>query len=226
MHRFFAPFILVWASVLLAPLASAFAATIIDTTPGNLPISSFGESGSVSIIGQTVTVPAVDQVLTDFTFYVDDSLAPFAPGFVKFNAYVYAWDNVNNLVTGPALFTSAPMSTSNNGGLNGYEPLTANTGNLSLSPGGTYVLLFSALSQFDGIIDGSAWRWRSGDPYNGGIAIFYANAINGAGDKPVGLDMEFKATFVSETVPEPSSLALAALGVLGSLLGWRRRKQR
>lgn len=209
-----------------AGLTRAHATTLIDTTPGNAPISAFGEMPSIRIIGQTVTVPAIDDHLADFTFFIDDYVNELAPGFVKFQAYVYAWDSGTNLITGPALFTSSTISTTNNGGLSGLETIQVNTGNLALTPGGTYALLFSALGHFDGIIDASQWRWRSDNPYPGGQAFMSGSALNGGpGVISAVHDMEFKATFVPAPAPEPSSLVLATAGFVGLIFAWRRSKR-
>ncbi len=250
------------ATFVVAPLS--FSATIIDTTPGNSTVTAFGESNSATF-GQTVTVPAVDNVLTSFTFFMDDFLDT---DFVDFEAYVYqpvekchrgifqprqvrnevphgsqnndlrrhfaitsvccnsplikstgcyAWDG--SKATGAMLFSAGPFSTTNNGGSDGFETFTINTGNLALTPGGSHVLFFSASNQFDGVVGKSFWPFRDDNPYSGGHFVFFSNANNfnllttNTWGSSAPDDLAFQATFV----PEPSTLALAAYG-------WRRKR--
>ena len=209
--------------------ASARATTLIDTTPGTTIIGNFGEPNSATY-GQTITAPAVDHVLTDFTFYMDDYLTLASPEFVNFEAYVYGWDTVNFHTTGPALFASAPLSSTNNGGLNGLEAITINTGAVSLTPGGNYVLFFTASNLFNSTAGQSFFSIRDTNPYAGGHFVFSNNGNNfgqlgsttwDGGNFGGGIyDQAFQATFV----PEPSSGVLAVVGL--ACLAWLKSRRR
>ena len=75
-------------AAVLSLAGSAAATTIIDTTVfwnGTDAVAPFGQPDTATY-GQTITVGA-DTHLQDFTFYVDDDLAP-----VTFAGYVAAWN--------------------------------------------------------------------------------------------------------------------------------------
>ena len=139
----------------LLPAVQGGASLTIETIPawdGQSFVGSFGERNTATY-GQTVTAPG--NVLQSFKFLVDDSLNP---DFVDFEAFVYAWDGAK--AAGPALYTSAPMSTTNNGGQGGYEEIELLTGGVPVVTGGEYVLFLSVSNLFDGSVGLSNWRLR------------------------------------------------------------------
>jgi hypothetical protein len=213
------------------PLGHAHAATHINTLPPAGTVGSFGESLPSEIqrntaIGQTITVPLDDNVLTNFRFTVDDLLTLDDPVVhpVHFDAFVSPWDGEK--ASGPPVFTAGPFTTTNDSGEDGYgELFSIDTGELELTPGAQYVLFFSASARFDGIIDGASLA-SAFDVYPGG-EIFSATTGNNLAALQTDrwarfeghpFDLAFTATFV----PEPSSFVLAGITAIG-LLAARRQ---
>lgn len=207
--------------------SSVNAATFIDTTPswdGSSAISPFGE-GNTATYGQTFTV-GVDTQLDDFTYYLDDLLNP---DFVDFEAYVMGWDGLK--ATGPVLYQSSAMSTTNNGGSDGFESFTINTGGLNLTQGNQYVAFFSASNLFDTITGTSKMGLINTDVYSGGSFVFLNNAADfsllTANNWSItsSFDAAFTMNFSSASpVPVPAAAWLFGSGMLG-LVGVARRKK-
>jgi hypothetical protein len=209
------------------------AATFIDTTPPNIELGSWGENrfAAASTFGQTITVPTIDNVLTEFTFLVNDGASS---DVINFAAYVMAWDSVNFQATGSILYDSGLRSTT---GAVGYETFTFNTGGgLTLIPDTQYVLFLSTSNFFDGSEDIGSWGGNN-DIYAGGDNVYLRNRNDFSAvttskwsifsTTVSKTDTAFKASFTSEPVPETTStlgmLTLSALGG-GSLLK-RKRQQ-
>jgi hypothetical protein len=225
--KYLPAFALLLASVSYAPLASAAPTFVIDTLSGWNgvdAIASFGEPNTATY-GQTVTV-GPDNVLNGFTFLLDQtSLAP-----VHFRAYVMAWDDAQSRATGPVLYTSGNMQTTN---VVGFETFNINTGNLALNSGSDYVLFFNASSNFDGLGDSANWASRaSSNVYPSGLFVFQNNGGNfgNLSTQPwdrdwqgPGYDLAFRAEF--SRVPEPASLLLGCLGAMGGGFAMRRRRR-
>jgi hypothetical protein len=211
------------AICLLTAAATSHATLIVDTTPSqNGTLWPFGEP-SLATYGQTFTVVASHPVLTGFTFFLDDQLDT---DVVDFAAYVMAWDG--SKATGPILFQSGALATTNNGGVGGDEAFPIDTGRLTLVPGQQYVAFFSASNYFNSIT-GTASVALVGlvDAYPGGTRVFTNNGTNFAAlttttwldPGTVTDDASFVMTF--EVVPEPASMSLLSLGALALL---RRRR--
>ncbi|HEY2573346.1 MAG TPA: hypothetical protein VGH65_04725, partial [Verrucomicrobiaceae bacterium] len=77
-------------------------------------IGNFGEPSDATY-GQTFTAPANARKLSSFAFYVDDNQNPDR---VDFQGFVMAWDG--SKATGPVLFQSGTLSTTNNHGAGGF----------------------------------------------------------------------------------------------------------
>lgn len=153
---------------------AANAQTIISTVPISGPsmgISAFGE-GQTPTYGQTFIAPA-ESTLNDFTFYLN-----IFDGQHTFQAHVYAWDFANTRITGSALFQSPVITT--NSVVDGFEPITINTGGVSLTAGQRYVAFFSVLGHFDGLGDISNWGVES-DVYSGGGMVYSNFGSSGVG---------------------------------------------
>jgi len=218
------------AVALAAMTVSAARADVITTIPswdGSQAVGAMSnQPGAVTTIGQTFTAVSPNlNVLNSFTFLVKDNVT--TPAF-DFFARVYNW--TGSAITGPAIFTSGPLSVS---GL-AYQPITVNTGALNLVSGQQYVALFTAIGT---VYNGSSANLGSvgtgaGAAYTGGKLI-YSDAptfaslesntpprLNFAGD--LG-DLAFSLAFAS--VPEPSPVALAAVAslVCGAPVAIRRR---
>jgi hypothetical protein len=159
------------ACVVLGGIGNAQAATIIDTTPswdGFQSIGQFGEN-NFGTFGQTFTVGS-DNVLNNFTFYVDDETNS-AP--VNFAAYVMAWDGTK--ASGSILYQSGQQTTA---GSAGQEPFTFNTGGINLTAGQQYVAFLSVSNFFNGTTDSSFVGYVGSDTYAGGELFFQFNGNN------------------------------------------------
>lgn len=215
------------ALALVTITGAAHANSTIDTLPswnGSSFISSFGGSnGGTGVYGETFTAPGGP--LHSYTFEVNDQ-------GVRMNdivAEVFAWSgnleggNPSQGATGPALFTSAPFTIT---GENGFQAVTVYTGNLTLTTGDNYVILFAdtgtdaAFAHFGLVGNGLA----AGD---GGFNYFNNNHtlgdISGTWDDGVNFgSLAYDATF---GVPEPAAWALMILGVGAVGVAARRRRK-
>ena len=195
----------------------------IDTTTswdGSVSISSFGVPDTATY-GQTIVIPAGQTKLYDFSFQMR------LPTTVVYRGYVYAWDAVNNIATGPALFESAPSSTSQAAA---FEEVTfTSPAGISVTPGQQYVL-FASVSK-DHATGSGTGVWGGGNLAYSDGAFVYIN--NGADDSQwttqvwntwSSSDLAFTASFTpsvtptTAAVPVPASSALG-LSLLSLLLG-------
>jgi outer membrane autotransporter protein len=133
-------------------------------------ISSFGLPSDATY-GQTFTAPSGARKLSSFAFFVDDNFPP--P--VNFQGFVMAWDGLK--ATGPVLFQSGALSTTDNHGAGGFERINVTISQgVSLNPGASYVAFFSA-SNFLGPGDSRVGVESSG-AYPGGGFVFLNNGNN------------------------------------------------
>jgi uncharacterized protein YhjY with autotransporter beta-barrel domain len=146
----------------------ATAQSVIDTGPPNGFFQSFGDP-SEATFGQTFTAPVGASLLQSFSFYLDDGQNPDA---VQFRAFVMGWDGVK--ASGPVLFQSGPLATTNNGGLDGYERFQVDIpGGIPLIGGGSYVAFLHAL--FDGVSGDANMGMIIPGSYPGGGFVHFDN---------------------------------------------------
>jgi hypothetical protein len=183
-----------------------------------------GSATNTATYGQTITATPSANVLESFSFAMTT-----LPGAL-FKAYVFNWDGEK--ATGPALFTSAPLST---GLYTNVDEITVETGRLSLTPGSQYMLAFSTSGLNLGLTTSRKNKWGLADDTYSGGGFFYLN--NGADasaftatawDSSLSdLDLAFTAkTSMVSAVPEPSTRALFlfCLATLGAHQAMRRSK--
>lgn len=218
----------------LAILAGSFTASADSSIiiGGGGSVQPFGEPDTATY-GQTFTVGA-DNVLTDFSFWLDDEYADYP---VSFAAYVYAWDGAK--AAGPELYASSMVSTTNNGGSDGFEQFTFNTGELALTEGEKYIAFLSASNFFAFSDNGLAYMEASGtDSYAGGDFAYYNNgstfaALTLGAWEYVGSDLygdaRFEANFtggIGGAIPEPATWLMMIMGFGMTGLFVRRRLAR
>jgi hypothetical protein len=212
-----------------APLTAASTISTLGSWNGTAGISTMGEPNSATY-GQTFVAPSVDSVMTSFTFYLNDFADPNL-GVVDFAAYVAAWDG--SKASGPMLYSSGALATNNNGGADGMQAFTINTGGINLIGGNQYVAFFSASNFFDGVSGSATMGFlANADPYTGGSFVF---AENGADfglltaqswlivdDGDAAFEMSFSAAD-NAPVPEPASLMLLGSGLIAAAVRRYRR---
>lgn len=214
---------------------SAFGASTVSTFPDmNASVGDFG-AGATATLGQTITAPAEDSLLTDFAFVLEN----FGKAPIQADAEVYAWDGAG--ASGPALFRSAPFTIAADPvtGLLGNVLYTA-TPNIVLGAGGQYVLLFTTsglqggqteeAAQFGAVspatyTDGSLVKLESGDDHS---------ALSGSSGYFVdpSYDLAFQANFAplpaANPVPEASTIVslglLLMLGLGGAVVAAKKKK--
>lgn len=216
---------LVVLSVLCA--APTQAQTTIDTGPTDRPGVTllYGVVPTVGQIwaGQTFTVPAVDYLLSTFSFTSFTS-SP-SPGFsIAPVGYLAAWSGSS--LSGPILF-SATYASSQAGALQGTTDYLWNVGGLGLTPGAQYAAFVSATTAYPGGVPFAAADYAGGDwiqgVSDGGVPTSWVSP--GWVDWLESEDLVFRAEFASVSVPEPGTGLLMLTGLLGLGFVARRRRE-
>ena len=239
------------AFITLGTVGKVQAVTFIDTCGAecgiNGAIGPLGEGNPpqyINTIGQTFTVPDTDNVLTEFSFFVSDTPSGTfgvpEVDVVDFRAFVIGWDETNRRPTGSVVFESTPRSTTIQNSIYPMPEYRFSTGVISLTSGTKYLAFLSSVKDFDGLT-GLAWVGESPtfspfDRYPGGevwtITATDFDSLTSRSWSPddYRLDLNFKATFVSETrnsVSEPASaLGVLALGAFGTGLLHKRKQDK
>jgi hypothetical protein len=213
---------------------AAVAAQVSIGAPGNNLINlitSFGSPNppayATPTYGQTFQTPdAINTVLNNFTFYLTSA------SDLYFRAYVYAWDQANQVIVGPALFASAILEAPTDFNCaRCVSPVFVNTGNLSLTAGTEYVAMFNASGTSGSGYSSAADDWTNS--YAGGYFLFsnngndFSRLFSTPWDPVPSYDLEFNANFSRSVVstPEPSTLMLIVSGLV-PIAGAARRRRR
>jgi uncharacterized protein with beta-barrel porin domain len=180
----------------LIALASPAAAQTIDTTPAWGGVSNINpwDANVTESIGQTIFPTSGQTKLSSFTFELS-SVGGSNP--MQYKAFVYQWNNANNTVTGPALFSSAVLTAPTSGA---FTAVTINTGSLALTAGVQYILLFTTTTVSQVSNAAYALGKSPGSAYINGSAYFSGASAPLTGGFPwvnVGANLAFIATFDS-----------------------------
>jgi hypothetical protein len=207
----------------------------MGTGPGVNPTAWDGASGFASwgpvgagastVYGETFTDPVGNPLLTGITFEIVNGSGSSIP----FQAYVYAW---NGAITGPALFTSVPLSDPS---LPGFVAFTISPPPITLTPGNQYIAFFSTIGEGGPAVTAN-WGSMQNPPldnaYSGGTFVeanttTFSNLSNSAFFTTPGTDLAFTLSFSAPAAgtPEPSSVLLVAAGI-GLIGGLARRRCR
>jgi hypothetical protein len=179
-------------------VSPCWAYDVIEIDGANSAVQTWGP-GNASF-GQSFVPLTGDSLLSDFSLYLN---AEGPPSF-GFHSYIYAWNGT--ATTGPALYTS-PVTTLayNNPGVLPYTFYPE----ITLNSGASYIAIISSQG-----IAGSGGGDASGNPFdpypNGGLFVTQENFTSGDWSSVAGYDLQFRADF--QSVPEPSSAVLAAIG--------------
>jgi hypothetical protein len=196
----------------------------ISTLPswdGSTSVSAFGYPDSATY-GQTVTATSQSNVLNSFAFEMS------VRSSLSFRGEVFAWDGTK--ATGSALFESAVKHTTSSA----FQLVTFDTGGLHLQSGQQYVLFASISKDYAANLnsDSGSWGTQFTDTYSGGQFVYLNNGGNASAwtsdawsTIDIGSDAAFTAEFATESVPEPTSIALFGIGGLAAACGAYRRRQ-
>jgi len=162
--------------------------------------------GCGQTFGQTFTVTGLDTYLDDFGFVL--SRVDSGPLNVQFN--LYSWDGSD--ISGASLFQSSVLSVNNS-----ISQLYTFDTNVNLVSGNQYMALFDTSGIGNTTAPRSGFTRIDSASYTGGNFFWERTSGNGVWNSSGG-DTLFAANLTTASVPEPSTLAIFALGIMGLLV--------
>lgn len=214
--------------------ASSAQAQSITQGPNSVPLYGLGKP-AVATIGQTFAAPT-SGTLDSFSFWLSNEADELASNTtdadqLQFQAYVIQWDVANKRTIGDVLFSSAvqtgPTKLS-------QEYQFANVG-VTVFANTQYVAFLSASGLFGSMnTDPMAAFLLSDDASAGGSLVFldsqddvslFTNSAWQDGTDASAPQAQFRATFSSTTVPEPSSIVLVGVALIGLATYTRTRRR-
>lgn len=162
-----APTIILLALLLAGIVPCNAQTTTVGTTGHWNGVDGDAFGGLPTTVGQTFVAPAGVTNLKSLAFFVDDT----AP--MTFEAFIMAWDGT--AATGPVLFQSGTLTTTDNGGAGGFERFNVVISGTPVVPGANYVafLVASAGAGSVGVTGG-----LGDDPYADGGLVFQDSAVS------------------------------------------------
>lgn len=187
-------------------------------------------AGSPRRAGQTFMVPTDNEVLNEFSFWVDDNLDPDA---IPLKGYVYLFDDITSHAVGPSLFESLVQTTTNNGGAEGFEKVTFSTGGVTLDEDKQYIAFIESQLPVVPVLNKSSLQVAGalGNPYpdgmlRGALSQVSPTVAAWSGFESIDLAFEFKFAPSSTEVPEPATLLLFGVGIgIGSLFRYQSKRR-
>jgi hypothetical protein len=198
-----------WFAFVILGVFLCRADTVISVTQ-NANIAEWGVTNTATY-GQTITTPGTNTELASFTFNLGPQYIGSGP--IHYQAYVYAWDSVTDMATGPALYQS-PVSTFTPNGSYQAETFAPD---VNLLPGAQYALFFSTSGLQTGQpLSTISWGANNSGAYGGGEFVYLNNGNDSSqwttsrwDNFGASYDLAFTADFTSPTAtPEPRSEAL------------------
>lgn len=214
--------------------ASSAQAQTVTQGPNTVPLYGIGKVG-VATIGQTFAAPTAG-MLDGFSFWLSNEIDEPASNTIdadqlQFQAYVMQWDVTNMRAIGPVLFSSAVQSGPTQ---LSQEYQFANVG-VSVLANTQYVAFLSASGLFGSMTtDPMAALLLSDDASAGGALVFldsqddvsvFTSTAWQDGTEASAPQAQFRATF-STTVPEPSTVVLVGIALIGLTITSRTRNRR
>ena len=202
----------------MAPVAAGAQTRIGTFTPPTLPATtaSTGPFGSTTV-GQGFFAPTNATSLVSLTYYLSLTGPPSNPGGGQSSISIFGFNGT--AATGAALFTQAFTNPTTSG----IFAQMINPG-IAVTGGARYIALLSTSvnnSIYEANVDEIA---DSGANTTGDVFYVCLGGTATCSVRDQGSVAAFQATFATTSTPEPSTIVLAATGMLG-LAGVRRKRR-